>query len=177
MLEVGREVLGFIYIRLFFAGTRAEIFFVAFCSVIVCVERWSSKSKSPLTEDSCLLVLQLGSKVSWDSTCSRVRTPEGRHHLVPVTEQQESTGTFLPPFSQGNAGQANAGSSWLAGMDRSYPSCHSGEGPGDLEIGRAPPPCCAADCFREDGWRQSAVRASWVLALLIVGSLTEHTVK
>lgn len=69
----------------------------------------------PLTEDSCLPILQLGSEVSWDSACSQVRTPEGRHHLVPVTEQQGGAGASLPPFSQGKAGQANSGSSWLAG--------------------------------------------------------------
>lgn len=57
-----------------------------------------------LTEDSCLPILQIGSEVSWDSACSQVRTPEGRHHLVPVTMQQGVVGTFLPPFSQGNAG-------------------------------------------------------------------------
>lgn len=125
----------------------------------VCVgrERWSSRSMGPLTEDSCLPILQIGSEVSWDSACSQVRTPEGRHHLVPVTERQGGTGAFLPPFSQGNADHVNPGSSWLAGglagKSRSYPSCHSGEGPGDLETGRTPPPRCAADCLWEDEWR------------------------
>ncbi|KAI4820291.1 hypothetical protein KUCAC02_028275, partial [Chaenocephalus aceratus] len=31
---------------------------------------------------------------------AQVRTQEGRHHLVPVTERQGGTGALLPPFSQ-----------------------------------------------------------------------------
>lgn len=72
-----------------------------------CRERWSSRSTGPLTEDSCLPILQPGSEVSWDSACSQVRAPEERHHLVPVTERQGGASAFSPPFSQGNAGQAN----------------------------------------------------------------------
>lgn len=65
-----------------------------FLNDCVCSERWSSRSTGPVTEDSCLPILQLSSEVSWDFACLQVRTLEGRHHLVPVTERQ---GLPVPP--------------------------------------------------------------------------------
>lgn len=59
----------------------------------------------PLTEDSCLPVLQTSCEASWDSAHSQVRTPEGSHHLVAVTERREGGATFLPPLSQGDGGR------------------------------------------------------------------------
>lgn len=61
-------------------------------------------AQTPLTEDSCLPVLQTGCEASWDSAHSQVRTPEGSHHLVAVTERREGGATFLPPLSQGDGG-------------------------------------------------------------------------
>lgn len=64
----------------------------------------------PLTGDSCLPVLQTGCEASWDAAHSQVRTPEGSHHLVAVTERREGGATFLPPLSQGDGGHVEPGS-------------------------------------------------------------------
>lgn len=104
------------------------------------------RSVGPLTEDSCLPILQPGSEMSWDSACSWVRTPEGRHHLVPVMERQGGASAFLPPFSQGNAGQEDPGSSWLPGCLAQAGATHHAtvvKGPVTLRrAGLLPPSLC-----------------------------------
>lgn len=165
------------------------------CLMTVYVQRkMILRSVGPLTEDSCLPILQPGSEMSWDSACSWVRTPEGRHHLVPVMERQGGAGAFLPPFSQGNAGQADPGSSWLPGCLAQAGATHHAtvvKGPVTLRRAGLLPPRCAADCLWEDGWRHilytprlSGTCAAWVQVALmlfepafIVGRSSARTVK
>lgn len=92
-------------------------------------------AQTPLTEDSCLPVLQTGCMASWDSAHSQVRTLERSHHLVAVTERREGGATFLPPLSQGDGGrvkQRSIPTQW------ELPIRPSRQGLCDLETAAAP---------------------------------------